>query len=106
MPGTRLSELRLDLSASFFAPHPGIARSAGMRVRNGAEILRTLRHNEMIRLMPGLFLSEPVLRAMLPFPADEERWIRSCYRQGTRQPLVTRIGYDVPNARAASGHQT
>lgn len=89
MLGTRLSDLRLDLSASFFAPHrvtlerelhraglamrpnfylctgygcvvrtvnvgllftdgfPAtrrIARSAGMRVRNGAEILRTLRH--------------------------------------------------------------
>lgn len=87
--GTRLSDLRLDLSASFFAPHlvtlerelhraglamrphfylctgygcvvrtvnvgllftdgfPAtrrIARSAGMRVRNGAGILRTLRH--------------------------------------------------------------
>lgn len=62
--------------------------------------------NEMIRRMPGLFLSDPVVRAMLPFPADEERWIRSCYRPGTRQPLVTRIDYDVPNARAASVHQT
>jgi hypothetical protein len=55
--------------------------------------------NEMIRRMPGLFLRDPVIRAMLPFPADEERWIRACYRPGTRQPLVTRIDCDVPNAR-------
>jgi hypothetical protein len=62
--------------------------------------------NDMIRRMPDLFLADPVVRAMLPFPADEERWVRACYRSGTRQPLVTRIDYDVPNATADSVRDT
>lgn len=54
--------------------------------------------NGVIRRMPELFHTDPEVRAVLPFPADEEDWVRDCYRRGTRQPLVTRIDYDVHNA--------
>ena len=54
--------------------------------------------NDVIRRMPELFHSDPAVREALPFPADEEDWVRDCYRPGTLQSLVTRIDYDVHSA--------
>jgi hypothetical protein len=62
--------------------------------------------NAMVRRMPGLFLADPAVRDTLPFPSDEEEWVRDGYRPGTRQPLVTRIDVDLPNHHAAGAAAT
>lgn len=59
--------------------------------------------NEMIRRMPALYLADAEVRAAVPFLPDEAEWIRSSYRAGSRQPLVTRIDFDLPNHHAAPG---
>ena len=58
--------------------------------------------NGVIRRLPDLFHSDQAVRDALPFPADEEDWVRDCYRPGAPQPLATRIDYDVHNAGPGS----